>query len=306
MQPTSTHLYTEQGYLTAVPPFDFSKSLDFLGHFAPMKTEQVIAASNLTKAVYVEGQLVAFQLTSTGTVEEPKLAYTLYSECSIDEAIKHTALDRISFFLSLDEDLHPFYQMACADAAFVPIMQDLYGYHQVKFLTPFENACWAVVAQRNTQPVARRMKRALTETYGGSIQVQGVTYWAFPEAARLAHLSEDELVAVVRNARKAEYLLAVIRAFNEVDEHFLRTGDYEEVAAWLQHIRGFGEWSVGFVMLRGLGRMERVPLTEKHLLEAASRVYGHGKELSRREIVKIAEWYGVYQGYWAHYLRVGS
>ena len=208
--------------------------------------------------------------------------------------------------MSLDDDLRPFYQIAHADAAFAPIVQDLYGYHQVKFLTPFENACWAALAQRNTQPVARRMKRALTETYGGSIQVQGVTYWAFPEALRLAHLSEDELMAVVHNARKAEYLLAVIRAFNEVDEHFLRTGDYEEVAAWLQHIRGFGAWSVGFVMLRGLGRMERVPLTEKHLLEAASRVYGHGKELSRGEIVKIAERCGVYQGYWAHYLRVGT
>jgi DNA-3-methyladenine glycosylase II len=297
---------TEQGYLTAVPPFDFAKSLDFLGYFAAMQTEQVIVASSLTKAVYVVGQLVAFRLTSVGTIEEPKLAYTLYSDYPLAETIKDAALDRISFFLSLDDDLRPLYQMARADADFAPIVQDLYGYHQVRFLTPFENACWAALAQRNTQTVARRMKRALTETYGGSIRVQGETYWAFPEASRLAQLSEDELVAVVHNARKAEYLLAVIKAFNEVDEHFLRTADYEEVAARLQHIRGFGEWSVGFVMLRGLGRMERVPLAEKHLLEAASRAYGHGKELSRSEIVKIAERYGVYQGYWAHYLRVGS
>jgi DNA-3-methyladenine glycosylase II len=306
MQLPVAHLYTERGYLTAVPPFDFAKSLDFLGYFAPMQTEQVIAASNLTKAVYVAGQLVAFRLTSVGTVEKPKLAYTLYSDCPLDETSKYAALDRISFFLSLDDDLCPFYQVAYADADFAPIVQDLYGYHQVKFLTPFENACWAVLAQRNMPSAARRMKRALTETYGGSIQVQGQIYWTFPEASCLVHLSEDELVEVVRNVRKVEYLLAAVKAFDEVDEHFLRTAGYEEVAAWLQHIRGFGEWSVGFVMLRGLGRMERAPLTEKHLLEAASRVYGHGKELSRNEIVKIAEDYGAYQGYWAHYLRVGS
>lgn len=306
MQPLAADLHTEQGYLTPVPPFDFAKSLEFFGYFAPMQGEQAVAPGTLTKAVYVEGQLVAFRLTSVGTVEVPRLAYTLFSKSPIDETIKHAALDRISFFLSLDDDLRPFYQLGRADTDFALLVQELYGYHQVKFLTPFENACWAVLTQRNPQNIARQMKRTLIETYGSSIQVQGVTYWTFPEAARLTHLSKNELLAVVHNVRKAEYLLAVIQAFNEVDEHFLRTADYEEVATWLHHIRGFGEWSVGFVLLRGLGRMEHVPLTEKRLQETASRVYGHGKELSRSEIARIAERYGTYQGYWAHYLRVGS
>jgi DNA-3-methyladenine glycosylase II len=150
------------------------------------------------------------------------------------------------------------------------------------------------------------MKQALVETYGGSLQVQGVAYWAFPEAARLAHVKESELLAVVRNARKAEYLAAVIQAFNEVDEHFLRTADYDEVAAWLRSIRGFGEWSASFVLLRGLGRMGKVPVGEKKLMEAASRLYGHGRDLTRAEVEKIAERYGPYKGYWAHYVRVGA
>src|SRR5436305_7708133 len=101
MQPLTTHLYTETQYLTPTPPFDFAKSLNFLGSFAPMQDEQTLAASTLTKAVYVEGQIVAFQLTSVGNIEEPKLEYTLFSNQIISDAVKRRVVDRISFFLSL-------------------------------------------------------------------------------------------------------------------------------------------------------------------------------------------------------------
>lgn len=299
-------MYTETGYITPTAPYDFTKSLNFLGFFSPMQSEQTIGERELTKAVYVDGQLLAFQLTSTGTIDEPELAYTLFSEQLISEEIKSAAVDRITFFLSLDDDLRPFYEIGYEDKDFVPILQEMYGYHQVKFLTPFENACWAVLTQRNPMNMSQRMKKSLIEAYGGSITIDGTSYTAFPVATRMEPVSEDTLTGVVRNARKAEYLVAVIKAFTDVDELFLRTGNYAEVEAWLRSIRGFGEWSASFVMVRGLGRMEQFTVNEKATLAAASRLYGHGKDLTRTEIVRIAEQYGQYKGYWGHYLRVGS
>jgi DNA-3-methyladenine glycosylase II len=299
-------VYTAIGRLTPTPPFDFSKALDFLGDFAPTQGEQTTTSRALTKAVYVQGQVIVFQLTASGTVDEPQLAFVLFSEQPIDDGIREAAIDRITFYLGLDEDLRPFYEIGLSDPDFAPLVHDMYGYHQVKFLTPFEGACWAILTQRNPQNMARRMKQALTESYGGHISMGETTYWAFPEASRLAEAREDELLGVVHNARKAEYLVAVSRAFSQVDERFLREGDYEEVRSWLLSIKGFGEWSVSFVMVRGLGRTEHAPLSEKLLLEAASRVYGHGDTLSRADVAKIAERYGAYKGYWAHYLRVGS
>ncbi len=298
-------MHTETGNIIPVAPYDFAKSLNFLGFFAPMQGEQTSTEQYLTKAVYVEGQLLAFRLTSHGTIDSPRLAYTLFSEQAINEEMQNAATDRIRFFLSLDDDLRPFYAIGNDDKNFAPIVQELYGYHQVKFLTPFENACWAVLTQRNPMNMSQRMKKSLIERYGGNIAIDGIDYSAFPEASRMAHVSEDELTSVVRNARKAEYLVAVIKAFSEVDEQFLRTGDYQEVENWLRSIRGFGEWSASFVMIRGLGRMERFT-TEKAIMAAASRLYGHGKDLSLRQITRIAEPYGAYKGYWSHYLRVGS
>lgn len=300
------YLYTSEGTLQPTAPFDFIKSLNFLARFLPMQDQQTITSNILTKAVAIKGQAIVFQLHSTGTVNQPHLAYTLYSKGPMTNEIIAEAVDRARFFLSMDDDLRPFYEIAHNDAEFAPIVQDLYGYHQVKFLTPFENACWAILTQRNPQNVALSMKNRLTETYGASITLHTTHYWAFPQADHLKDVGAAELQTVIRNTRKVEHLLDTIKAFNEVNEQFLRTGEYSEVVSWLQHIKGFGEWSVSFVLLRGLGRMESIPLTEKVFQQAASRVYGHGRELSTREVATIAEKYGSYKGYWSHYLRVGA
>ena len=299
-------MYQETGTLTPIPPFDFSKSLQFLGIFGPTKNEQTVSTHSLTKAISIDGQTVVFQLTSIGTTEKPELEYSLFSAKPFSQAMENAVVERITFFLSLKDDLQPFYRLGRADPDFAPIIEHLYGYHQVKFLTPFENACWAVLTQRNPMKIAQQTKQALVEKYGSSLEVSGSVYWAFPEPMQIAVVDESELFKMIRNDRRTEYLVAVARAFSEADEEFLKTASDEAVEAWLRNIKGIGDWSATFIMVRGLGRMERVPLTEARLFEAASKVYGHGEELSRVDLKRIADKYGLWQGYWAHYIRVIS
>jgi DNA-3-methyladenine glycosylase II len=299
-------MHQESGTLIPTPPFDFNKSLQFLGIFGPTKNEQTVSTHSLTKAISIDGQTVVFQLTSIGTTEKPGLEYTLFSEDPITKATENAVTERMAFFLSLKDDLQSFYRIGRNDPDFAPIIEHLYGYHQVKFLTPFENACWAVLTQRNPMKIAQKTKQALVEKYGSSLEVNGSVYWAFPEPMQIVVADESEFLNVIRNDRRTEYLLAIARAFSEVDEEFLKTAPDEEVEAWLRSIKGIGEWSATFIMVRGLGRMERVPLTETRLFEAISKVYSHGEVLNRDDLKRLADTYGSWQGYWAHYIRVAS
>ncbi len=172
-----------------------------------------------------------------------------------------------------------------------------------KFLTPFELACWAILAQRNPLAVAHRTKMALVQRWGTGITVQGKAYWAFPAAEQLAIVSPDELAEVVHNTRKVDYLIAVIKFFNSVDEQFLRMGNYDEVATQIRAIRGFGEWSSHFLLIRGLGRVEHVSATDKEISQATSQIYNQGQPLSPTEMQQIINRYGSTQGYWAFYAR---
>jgi len=242
-------MYQKTGTLTPTPPFDFSKSLQFLGIFGPTKNEQTVSTHSLTKAISIDGQTVVFQLTSIGTTEKPGLEYTLFSKDTITEATENAVTERMAFFLSLQDDLQPFYRIGHDDPDFAPIIEHLYGYHQVKFLTPFENACWAVLTQRNPMKIAQKTKQALVEKYGSGLEVYGSVYWAFPEPMQIVVADESELLKVIRNDRRTEYLFAIARAFSEVNEEFLKTAPDEEVEAWLRNIKGIGQWSATFIMV---------------------------------------------------------
>lgn len=295
-------MHTLTGVLAPRAPFDFAATLRFLGAFRPAMGEQEIADLTLIKATSFDGQMLVFRLRSTGTLDAPSLAYTFYSDMPIADPLRDAAEQRIRFFLSLDDDLEPFYRVGETDPAFAPVIQELYGYHQVKFLTPFENACWAILSQRNLMSVSHRMKQGLTDHFGGALTVEGVTYQAFPEPSALAMRHVDEINDVVRNRWKSEGLRSVAYAFDNVDEQWLKTAPDDEVWRWLRGIKGIGEWSATFIMLRGLGRMSVIPIGDKGLLNAISIVYG--QMATDEDARRLSAPFGSLAGYWAHYLRV--
>ena len=108
---TANHLYNITGTLTPRPPFDFGKSRSFLYGFGPTAGEQSLAGASLTKAVTLHGHTIAFEVQNEGTIEEPQLAYWLSSEQPLSKEDHAAITDRIRFFLSLDDNLQPFYSL---------------------------------------------------------------------------------------------------------------------------------------------------------------------------------------------------
>ncbi len=287
-----------------IAPFDFSKSLEFLSDFSPMQNEQEVKSSTFTKAVQVKGKTIAFEVVDEGTIENPKLKFTGYSEAKFTDEDKELVADRINFFLSLQDNLKEFYEIAKKDECIQPAIKQFYGHKQVKFLTPFEIACWAILNQRIPMSVAHKMKENIVNKVGGQIKVKGVEYHSFPEPSNLVAASAD-LAEMVPNKRKAEYLSSVAEAFSLVDEQWLRVAPYDEVHDWLTDIKGIGDWSANFVLIRGLGRMEELSNVEPRLAFDAAKIYkGKDEQMNNEEVCQIAEKYGKWKGYWAYYLRI--
>jgi DNA-3-methyladenine glycosylase II len=290
-------LHALSATLAPTPPFDFNQALRFVERFHPRRAEPGLTAHSITRAVRAADRTVVFAVESTGTVKAPALAYTLYAAEPITPELQAVAAKRLAFYLSLDDNLQPFYALAHDDPPFLPVVDALYGYHQVKFLTPFENAVWAILSQRNQWPNAQRMASALVERYGSRLSVNGEDYWAYPEPAVLAHANPDEAAGTIRHRPKGAQVVAVAKAFAMADEHFLRTAPYAEVEAWLLKIPGIGPWSARFILLRGLGRTERLPVGDRFVQAGFDRFYGPASLPER------AAHYGRWQGYWGHYLR---
>lgn len=298
-------LYSFEGKLKPLSPFDFSKSLAFLSDFSPMKNEQQVKETSFTKAVQIEGLPIAFEVSELGNVENPKLTFTGYSETKFTDEIEKSVVDRINFFLSLQDDLKEFYEIAKKDVCFKPAIEKFYGHKQVKFITPFEIACWAILAQRIPMAVAHKMKERVAEKLGGHIKVKGIDYQTFPECNRLKAIESAELLEMIPNKRKVEYIEAVTDAFSQIDEHWLRSAPFDEVYEWLTDIKGIGDWSANFIMVRGLGRMEKLASIGPELAMDAGRIYaGKDEPMAEDQLREVAEKYGNWKGYWAYYVRI--
>jgi DNA-3-methyladenine glycosylase II len=270
--------------------------MDFLEGFGPMAGEQLIGDGAITKAMMCDGRVVVFRVRDEGTGGS-ELSYELFSEDKLEGRTAKTVEDRISFFLSLDDDVKQFYSIAKADPAYYPKVEELWGLHHVKFPSLLEISAWAIINQRIQRPVALRMKRALVEKYGGSLEVDGRTHWAFPDYQRLKAATPRELLALTRNQRTAERLGSLLDNFDELDEAFLRTAPYEKASERLRKVKGIGDWSSQFILFRGLGRIERQQHNMKPVLQMMREVYGPGKTLD-----DIDRAYGEWSGYWSLYL----
>ena len=293
-----------RGTVRPVAPFDFDQVLDFIVTFPPMHGEQVVSEKTLTRAAWASAQPVAFKLFAGGGVEDPKLHYEFSANEPLSETDVAALRRRIEVYLSLNDDLRRFYALIDADPPFGRVRRELYGYHQVKFLTPFENTCWTILSQRNSLTIAQLMKRKLVREFSASVELEGRQYWPFPGAKVVGQAGVGDLTRLLRNSRRAQYIGGAAAAFSEVDEHFLHEGPYDEVFRWLCDIPGVGAWSAAFIMIRSLGRMERIPYGDRSLMRLAGHIYGDGQPLAADEVQRLADHYGDLQGYWAHYLRV--
>ncbi len=283
-------------HLPARAPFDFGQSLRFLGGFTPGAGELTLGARELRRAVRLDGQTVGVTLMAEGD----GVRADLQPERPLSGTETRRVLVRLSDFLGLDDDLSPFLARASGDAPFAPVLERLRGFHQPRFLTPFEAACWAILSQRTPAARARGIKRGLSEDFGG--------VWnglpAFPEPADLGGLGEKEAAKRLGSERRGKALLAAARAFAQVDPDWLRSAASAEVETWLTGIYGVGAWSAQLVLIRGLGRTDRLdriegPL-EAELLRAARPIYG---ELTAAQLHAVAARYGDQAGLWAFYLR---
>jgi DNA-3-methyladenine glycosylase II len=283
------------GTLPARQPFDLRTSIRFLAGFGACRGDQVMTEDSITKAVAVDGQAYVFQVTP----HPDGVAYRLHSDRPIVDA--GPVLAKISDYLSLSDDLAGFYAQAAGDHPdYARLAQAMHGFHHVRFLTLAEVGVWAVLTQRTPQPVSLSHKRRIVEQFGRPISYDGMEFRAFPELTDLQGVSAAEWAAIVRNERKGRYLANLVAGLLDIGEDYLRTASYVQADRALRAITGVGEFSAGMILLRGLGRMDQVPLDMPAFADAITEVYGPDYDHQ-----KLRARYGANLGYWAYYLRSG-
>jgi DNA-3-methyladenine glycosylase II len=280
------------------PPFDFQQSLAFLRRFEACRDDYVIDERSVTAAISIGGRAVPFRIEAAGD----GVAVDVPDGLGLTAAARTTIARTAAHLLGADDDVTLFYARAEGDhPAFLAIVRALYGLHHVRFLTLAEIAVYCVLMQRAPINQAARAKRRFLESFGRPVTVDGRVLHAMPALDELTALGVPAIREAIRHPGKAAVLPGVIRGVAELGEDFLRTAPYDDARAALVAIPGIGPFSAAAILLRGLGRMDDVPLEGPSFAEPARVVYGTAWD-PRATRAR----YGDSVGYWSYYLKTGE
>lgn len=286
--------------LVTTAPFSFDQTLAFIRRFPPCAGYYVVTDDSVTCAVTIASRPTWFTVRA--------------DHVEVERAVDAPALlARASAFIGARDDLAPFYAAAEGDPPMRARVRELYGLHHVRFLTLEEVAVYAVMMQRTPMTMAARMKRRFFERFGRPVAVgdpsrsaasrepaalRDTTLYALPSIDELAQLDGGEIAHAINHAKKGEVIANVLRGVAQIGERFLIEAPYAQARDALLAIPGIGPFSTTAILLRGLGRMDELPMMFE---DEARALYGRAYDEAA-----IRRRYGRHIGYWSFYLKIGA
>src|SRR5690625_1245674 len=222
----------------------------------------------------------------------------------ISSEIKLEVSEYITQWFDLDRDIIPFYEMAENDPILQNLVKKYKGYRIIGIPDLFEAITWAIIGQQINLTFAYRLKRRLIEHFGEKIVWEGHEFWLFPQPEQIATLKVADLRELQFTNRKAEYIIdiATLMSNGEMSKETLREKEYHDLKKTLLHLRGVGNWTADYVMMRCFNRPEAMPIADVGLHRALQRQLGLDRKPTIEEITDLAKSWAGWESYATFYL----
>ena len=290
-------LHRYEGHLNPKPPYEFEHSKRFIRQ-AYLGDAVTDIEHTLTFPLLFQDQCLIVSLRSRGKVESPLLMLTVHSPIELTDSQFADVQIRIQSFLGLEEEIQPLYSRGWDDDPFADILDKWYGYHQVRFSSPFASACYALLAQNGEVAAARAAWSRLLNRYGLAQEIDGQTLRTFPTASAVASLTLADVEIDLLG--QTDRLQAVARSFSSRPEF----SDAHTANKWLREETDLNEFGRQLVLTRGFGFTDTIFQTKEELLPLAQTIYGHNFTLDG--VTERLAYYEGWQGYWLLHLQLAE
>lgn len=273
--PARPHLFR----LELPPGFRTADALAYHGR-DPLSLTERVEGTTLFKAIIVEGQPLVLELACQGG----KVLGRVPEPC--DPALLPALQQRAVRMLGLESDPLPFETSVAANPAFRALIAPRLGLRIPLTADVWESLVWAILGQQVNLAFAYTMRRRLTELCGLASS-QGLRAHPTPQA--VAALESSDLLPLQFSRSKAEYLLGVARlvASGALPVESFPAGDAFLAATQLGAVRGIGPWTTHYVLMRGCGFPDCVPLGDAGLTLALQRHHGLDHRPSVKETAAL-------------------
>jgi DNA-3-methyladenine glycosylase II len=252
----------------------------------------------LRKLLRINGEKVLLELSETNRwIDIQVLVGKLSDWQFVEEYVKD--------WFDLARDLQPFDALLREDIDFKTLANTYSGLRLVGIPDLFEALCWAVIGQQINLTFAYKLKRRLVENHGDSLVYAGKSYYLFPEPAVVSRILIEDLKAFQFSTKKAEYLTGIAALFEQGNiskaQLAVLPTHVQQVQA-LTAIRGVGEWSAEYVLMKSLKAMQSIPFGDAGLNNALFQLKAIPKKNNRAEVETVFKPFAGWEAYLAFYL----
>jgi DNA-3-methyladenine glycosylase II len=287
--------------LTPQPPYDFAANANFVTHYKGSEGADTYDGETLSRAIDLGDRVATISISSTGTASKPALEVSISGQpTSTEIEIATRQVERIA---GTRGNPQPFYDLIQDIPKLVVLKENFHGLHLTQATSLFETITWAVLGQQISANVAASLRRKITAHYGRVGEIEGQPYALFPRPEDLESANIEDLSALGLSQRKAEYTLGLRDEFGSgrLTESRLEAMDDAEVETEILKLRGIGPWTAHWLLIRGLGREDALPVGDVALQKTLGELV-RGETFSPAELVDYAEQFRPYRSYLTIYL----
>jgi DNA-3-methyladenine glycosylase II len=223
----------------------------------------------------------------------------ILTDSSVEKSVKI-----ISRIIGADQIPNKFYEMAHEDPLLRPLVDRFKGLHIPQSETVFEALILSILGQQISTQVAAILRAELIMNYGESIEVDGSIQYAFPTPEILSHVSVQELRQHKLSARKAEYIrqIALMESRGIIELESFRSMDADEATRQLVDLKGVGNWTAHWLLVRALSFNDGFPSGDLALQKYMGHLINDGKIMDDRQLLRYSERWMPYRSWVTTYM----
>jgi len=276
--------------------FNFDQLLRFLSR-NEKECLHTLRDREIFKVISNENKLILFSITFDSCLQ-----ISIHSE---DKSQKNVDLIKkyTSDWFDLESDLGLFYETAQNDSVLASICEKFYGLRMIGMPDLFESLIWSIIGQQINLNFAYSLKERLVHNFGQKIIHNEISFYALPTPERLAILNIEDFQPLQFSRSKAQYILNVSREFakGNLSQEALKKLSFEEVKERLIKIKGIGNWTANYSMMKSMKNYDAFPVEDVGLHNAVKTQYGLTAKPSISELNQMAEKWKGWRGYATFY-----
>lgn len=283
--------------ITPSAPFDFSLTLDFLQR-SPHELLHTVDDRSVTKAIETKDGIVPIRVSE----QNGKLLIETPGPLKRDG--QQVIIDYVEDWFDLKTDLSPFYKLARKDELLRDLVKKFNGYRIVSIPDLFESLVWAVIGQQINVAFAYTIKQRYVKAFGEKLQWEGKELFLFPTPTTAMSISDEELFAMQFSRQKARYVKLIAEAFasGDLSKEKIAPLSLEEAKKELTKIKGIGNWTANYAMMKTFRRPDAFPLEDVALHNAIRILKGMKKKPSLQTVKRVFKNYKGWEAYATLYL----